>query len=59
MEMSHIADDFAAIARRLNEILEENRTAEERAALPPRRSDMYQFDRTPQRGTGASQVRRH
>ena len=30
MQVSHVADDYAAIARRLKELQEENRIAEER-----------------------------
>ena len=37
MEMSHVADDYAAIARRLKEIRAEQELAEQRAAMPPRR----------------------
>jgi hypothetical protein len=40
MEMSHVADDFAAIARRLKEIREETELAAERASLPVRRPNI-------------------
>ena len=37
MEMSHVADDYAAIARRLKEIRAEQELAEQHAAMPARR----------------------
>ena len=37
MEMSHVADDYPAIARRLKELSEESRRAEESALAPRRR----------------------
>jgi len=40
MEMSHVADDYAAIARRLKEIRAEQELAEQRAAMPPRRPNL-------------------
>jgi len=48
MEMSHVADDYAAIARRLKELQEETLRAEERAAQPIRRVEpLYQMGRAP------------
>jgi len=60
MEMSPIVNDFAAIARRLNEILEEARKADERAAQPPGRFDNpYQLVRSPRGGGEATRPRHH
>jgi len=50
MQGSHVADDFAAIARRLKELRDEDRKAEERASAPvPQRVWMgYPTGRAPQ-----------
>lgn len=45
MQVSHVADDYAAIARRLKELQEEALRAEERAAMPPRGEIHFQADR--------------
>jgi hypothetical protein len=36
MQVSHVADDYAAIARRLKELQEESRNVDERRSAPPK-----------------------
>ena len=52
MEMSHVADDYAAIARRLKEIRAEQELAEQRAALPARRPNISDPPYWPHRPDG-------
>ncbi len=48
MQVSHVADDYVAIARRLKELQEETRLAEERAGhIPPRPWLGYPTGRAP------------
>jgi hypothetical protein len=58
MQVSHVADDYAAIARRLKELQEEARRAEERLQDLPRPWLGYPAGRAPRLGAEPSQQRR-
>jgi hypothetical protein len=47
MDVSHVADDYAAIARRLKELQEEGQRAEERTEHPARPWLGYPTGRAP------------